>query len=135
MSGKREGGCLCGSVRFHLRGPCRPVLVCHCRQCACRTGYLVAATSVSVASFEIVTGQDSLRCYRSSQNAERAFCARCSLSLFWRHDYRAHVAIMAGAFDQPGGPGLDSQVHVADCADYDVIGDALARHDRLAEMT
>lgn len=135
MSEQREGGCLCGAVRFRTSGPCRPVLVCHCQQCARWTGYLVAATAVPAPKFEIVNGADSLRWYRSSQNAERAFCATCGSSLFWRHDGRPHVAIMAGAFDQPSGLRLDCHVHVSDCADYDVIGDALPRHDRLPELT
>jgi len=135
MSEEREGGCLCGSVRFRASGPCRPVLVCHCRQCARWTGYLVAATAVPSANFDIMSGMDSLRWYRSSENAERAFCAICGSSLFWRHDHRPHVAIMAGAFDQPSGLRLDCHVHAADCGDYDVIGDALPCHDRLPELT
>ncbi len=27
------GGCLCGAVRYEVRGPLRPVVYCHCAQC------------------------------------------------------------------------------------------------------
>lgn len=131
MSEQRQGGCLCGAVRFRTSGPCRPVRICHCRQCARWTGYLVAASAVPRPSFEITSGQESLRWYRSSEKAERGFCTGCGSSLFWRGDLRAHIAIMAGVFDQPSGLTLDCHVHVADCADYDVIGDTLPRHDAL----
>lgn len=135
MSEERGGGCLCGAVRFRAVGPCRPVMICHCQQCAKWSGYLIAATAVPAQDFEIVSGRDALRWYRSSEKAERAFCATCGSSLFWRHADRPHVAIMAGVFDQPSGLKLDCHVHVADCADYDEIGAVLPRHDGLPEAT
>jgi hypothetical protein len=27
------GGCLCGAVRYEVRGPLRDVLICHCGEC------------------------------------------------------------------------------------------------------
>ncbi|RIA47269.1 GFA family protein [Dichotomicrobium thermohalophilum] len=129
MSEQREGGCLCGSVRFRTAGPCRPVMVCHCRQCARWSGYLIAATAVPAESFEILDGADRLRWYRSSGTAERAFCTICGSSLFWRPKDNNYVAIMAGVFDQPSGLKLDCHVFVGNCADYEVIADALPQHE------
>jgi len=135
MSEEREGGCLCGGVRFRAGGACRPVLVCHCRQCARWSGYLIAATAVPTGSFALLAGADQLRWYRSSGTAERAFCATCGSSLFWRPHDHGYMAIMAGVFDQPSGLTLDSHVFVKDCADYDRVVDALPCHDAYPAQT
>jgi len=129
MSEQRDGGCLCGGVRFRASGACRPVLVCHCRQCARWSGYLIAATAVPAECFELLSGTEQLCWYRSSEMAERAFCATCGSSLFWRPNDHSYMAIMAGAFDQPSGLNLERHVFVKDCADYDRIMDALPCHD------
>jgi hypothetical protein len=39
------GGCLCGAVRYEVRGPLRDVLVCHCVECRRWSGHLFAATA------------------------------------------------------------------------------------------
>ena len=36
--------CLCGVVRYEVRGPLRPVIACHCTQCRRTSGPFVAAT-------------------------------------------------------------------------------------------
>ena len=38
------GGCLCGAVRYEVRGPLRDVLICHCTECRRWSGHLFAAT-------------------------------------------------------------------------------------------
>lgn len=129
MSEEREGRCLCGDVRFRGRGACRPVLVCHCRQCARWSGYLIAATAIPTESFSLLACGDQLRWYPSSETAERGFCMTCGSSLFWRPSDHSYMAIVAGVFDQPSGLTLDSHVFIKDCADYDRIMDTLQCHD------
>ena len=38
----RAGGCLCGRVRYTVRGPLRGILLCHCGQCRRWHGHLGA---------------------------------------------------------------------------------------------
>jgi hypothetical protein len=128
MSKEREGGCLCGGVRFRTSGACRPVMVCHCRQCARWSGYLIAATAVPSECFELLRETDRLHWYRSSETAQRGFCTICGSSLFWQPRDLGYIAIMAGAFDQPSGLDLDCHVFVGDCGDYEHIADALPQH-------
>jgi hypothetical protein len=37
------GGCLCGAVRYEVRGPLRPVVNCHCGQCRKSHGHYGAS--------------------------------------------------------------------------------------------
>lgn len=40
----RSGGCLCGAVRYEVRGPLRDVLIGHCRECRRWHGHASAST-------------------------------------------------------------------------------------------
>ena len=123
------GGCLCGGVRFAVRGALRHVLACHCSQCRRWTGGYVMATRATAAEVDFVAS-DTLAWYRSSGDAERGFCARCGSSLFWRRmtGDQKHLGIMAGALDPPTGVRLARHIFVADKSDFYDIADGLPEH-------
>ena len=50
----RTGSCLCGSVRFEVRGPMREVLICHCKQCRKQHGHAAAFTSAPANQFRFI---------------------------------------------------------------------------------
>ncbi|MDX1607168.1 MAG: GFA family protein, partial [Candidatus Competibacterales bacterium] len=75
------GGCLCGAVRYRARGPLRPVIACHCRQCRRSSGHYVAATAALREALDLEDASGALRWYRSSTQARRGFCAQCGSSL------------------------------------------------------
>lgn len=113
------GGCLCGTVRFAVDGPLRPVVACHCAQCRRMSGNYVAATS---APRDSVTVQGDVRWYRSSDSAHRGFCPLCGSNLFWDGP-GTHLSIMAGALDGPTGLTLKGHIFCADKGDwYDIEG-------------
>jgi hypothetical protein len=121
-----HGSCLCGSVRFEITGPMRPVVACHCSQCRRTSGHVWAATSVPDKALRLIRA-DSLRWYRSSDRARRGFCAICGASLFWKPDGEDRTAIAAGALDQPTGLRLDRHIFTANKGDYYDITDDLPR--------
>ncbi len=49
------GGCLCGGVRYEVRGNLRQVWGCHCSQCRRTSGNFVAATRVRSSDLAFVT--------------------------------------------------------------------------------
>ena len=111
------GRCLCGAVRYEVRGPMRPVVACHCSQCRRSSGNFAAATA-AYAEALTVTGDEALTWYRSSDEAERAFCRGCGSSLFWRRIDGGEVSIMAGTLDLPTGLGMALHICVGDASDY-----------------
>jgi hypothetical protein len=119
-----RGGCLCGGVRYSVRGPLRYVVACHCSQCRKTSGHFVAATGAE-ASRVTFDEASTLAWYASSESAERGFCARCGGNLFWRprNDPGNWLSIMAGTLDRPTRLKLKQHIFVADKSDYYEITD------------
>ncbi len=120
-----EGSCLCGAVRFHVSGPLRPVIACHCTQCRKTSGHHVAATSAARDAVEI-TGE--VKWYASSDTARRGFCPICGSNLFW--DGRGkNLSIFAGTLDGPTGLRTEAHIFCADKGDYYELSDDLPKAD------
>ncbi len=108
----REGGCLCGKVRFALSGDPLMQAVCHCKNCQRQTG-----TSFSVlvgAAKPTVTITGALSTYEdhgeSGGAVLRSFCPSCGSPVV-SHIPAApdFVIIKAGAFDDTSW--IDPQTH------------------------
>ncbi len=120
-----SGGCLCGAVRYEVRGPLSAPHACHCGQCRRQSGHYVVATEAARHDF-VLTEARGLKWYRSSALARRGFCADCGSALFW-DDGGAAVSINAGSLDQPTGLALKKHIFVDDKADYYEIDDRLPK--------
>lgn len=112
------GGCLCGAIRYQISGEIRDVVTCHCEQCRRTSGHHVAATRVDTANLVVQDSTNSLRWYRSSEKAQRAFCSTCGSNLFWSADADERTSIMAGTLDQPTGLTIAQHIYCEDKADY-----------------
>lgn len=78
-----EGGCLCGAVRYRLRGTLIDAGFCHCSLCRKASGApLVAWLTLPLAGFEYLQGEAAV--FRSSRSHQREFCARCGTPLAFR---------------------------------------------------
>ncbi len=122
-----RGGCLCGAVRYEVRGPLRGVVLCHCGQCLRSHGHIGAYTSVRLEDLTLIE-QETLEWYRSSDQARRGFCGTCGGRLFWEPSGQGRMAVAAGSIDQPSGLESIGHVFVEDAADYYEISDRLAQH-------
>ncbi len=116
MSVRATGGCLCGAVRYEVRGPLRDVVVCHCGHCR-RTHGHVAAYAACAAADLTLTNEDGLRWFEDGDR-RRGFCARCGASLFWRVGGRETVSVAAGTLDPPTGLRTVAHIHTASAGDY-----------------
>ncbi|MFT7547991.1 MAG: hypothetical protein ACI9VI_001832, partial [Candidatus Azotimanducaceae bacterium] len=97
---KTSGACLCGAVVYEIEGDLRPIIYCHCDQCRRSSGHYVAASACHPDKLSLLK-ETSLVWFRSSEKAQRGFCASCGSNLFWKSDAEDSISIMAGALDRP----------------------------------
>jgi hypothetical protein len=129
-----SGRCLCGAVRYEVRGPLRDVLLCHCVECRRWSGHVLAATAAR-REHVVLLESDALRWVASpasESDARRGFCGECGSSLFWDAPARDTISIAAGSLDEPTGLRLLGHVYVSQAGDYyDLLEDGLPRNERL----
>ena len=125
---EHRGGCLCGGVRYTVRGPLRDVIACHCSQCRRTSGHFVAATSAAAADL-VLDAAATLAWYRSSVQAERGVCSRCGGNLFWRPEPAGEprISIMAGTLDAPTGLRTIEHIFVGGKSDYYELSDGVVQ--------
>lgn len=84
---EREGGCLCGAVRYRVHGSPRATSLCHCRSCRLATGAPALAWAIFPEDkVEIVAGETAT--FFSSPGVEWGFCASCGTTLTYRRASR-----------------------------------------------
>ncbi len=127
-----KGKCLCGAVRYEVAKDEVEVGVCHCGMCRAWTGGMNISFEAKAgeAQFE---GTESIRTYRSSDWAERAFCATCGSSIFYRvteGDHAGDLHIAAGTLESWDHTRFAGEIFIdAKPAAYALAGD----HPRMTE--
>ena len=124
--GRWTGGCLCGAVRYEVRGPLRDVVNCHCSRCRRTHGHVGAYTDA--ASRDLALTERRGLAWYAADGRERGFCRECGASLFWRRADGKSTAIAAGTLDPPTGLRTVAHVFVESRGDYYEITDDLPRH-------
>ncbi len=109
------GRCLCGAVKFTARGVLHEVGACHCTMCQRWTGGPAIAVKVAGITFE---GEENVTRFRSSDWAERGFCGTCGSNIFYRVIGTDDYYVTAGAFDDPSGFKLASQIFIDEKPGY-----------------
>jgi len=110
-AGFRDGGCLCGAVRFRIGLPALWVAHCHCSMCRRAQGAgFVTWVGTDETRFVLESGADVLRRYQSSAEGSRSFCGRCGSPLFFRSSrWPGEVHVTLANLDDPSG--LVPQTH------------------------
>jgi hypothetical protein len=106
MNAPIAGSCLCGGVRYELRGPFLRAGHCHCGRCRKHSGAAAGTQGrVRREDFVLLAGAELVRSYRPGNGAVKAFCVTCGSSLFggtWPDG--PEVTIRLGSVD--GDPGI-----------------------------
>ena len=118
MTTYRDGGCLCGSVRFRAEGRPMRTLVCHCRFCQRVTGSTSYAESMypidSVQFSGAAMAQYSHTSEGSSKQVHVHFCSKCSTALTLTFErWPEYRAISRGSFDDPNSVAIGSHIWVS----------------------
>lgn len=123
-----NGGCLCGAVRYCVRGPLRDVVNCHCSMCQRLHGSFGPHSKARKANIT-VTKSDGLAWYKTSAVARRGFCRDCGTNLFWEpYDLEA-TGILAGSLDRPTGLKTIGHIFVGEKPDFYEICDDLPQFE------
>ena len=125
-----EGGCLCGAVRYTVRGRVRHVIVCHCHECRRWSGRAYAASAARVKEIEIrgdVVWQPSPL---SEYRAKRGNCEHCGSSLFWWAEGGERIAIGAGTLDDPSGLRIVAHIWTEQGVDWERPPDGVPSYPR-----
>jgi hypothetical protein len=125
----RQGGCLCGAVRYEVEGPIAPIQLCHCGQCRkAQGGPFGANAPVAASAFRLLQGQDTLREYRASPGKRRVFCGTCGSPLFsQRDDAPETLRLRVGTLDDTDGLTLGLHIQTASKAAWWPLDDDLPR--------
>ena len=127
------GRCLCGAVRYEVRGPMRDVLICHCEACRRWHGHISAFTAARREHL-VVDDERAVRWVdspASDAHARRGFCGECGSSLFWDAPGRETISIAVGTLDGDSELRVSGHIYVTQAAGYDDLpDDGLPRHDR-----
>ena len=106
MDELHESGCVCGAVRYRVRG--RPAIgqVCHCRFCQRRLGSAFAVIAYfDEQNVEIIQGRLTQCEHRSDESGrwlKMEFCPLCGTQITHTAEMRPGFrAIVAGTFDDP----------------------------------
>jgi hypothetical protein len=127
------GGCLCGAVKYQIRGGLRGIVNCHCSKCRRFHGHFGAYTSVDFDDIEIIHDGD-LKWFRSTTdetpNVYRGFCTECGSSLFWHPKDQKTISVAAGSLDEPTGLKTIGHVWTSQMGDYYEILDGNPKFDK-----
>jgi hypothetical protein len=137
IAGELAGGCLCGEVRYVLRGPALFVSQCCCKDCqkATGTGH-TTIVGVHRSQLEIRTGAP--RTYRSRGDSGgeviRHFCGTCGGRLYTSGTLPGEVVmVQAGSLDDPNRIRPESVIYVKDALIWDRFAADLPRFEKLPD--
>lgn len=128
-----SGRCLCGAVRYELRGPLREILVCHCVECRRWHGNTGVYTSAERDQLELLDSSPLrwIDSPESDSHARRGFCGDCGSSLFWEAPGDTGISIAAGTLDGETGLRPVGHIYVSQAGGYyDLPDDGLPRWPR-----
>ena len=113
----REGGCVCGAVRYRLKGDPVRIVACHCTFCRKRTGSAFGV-GVYFKAEDVEFTRGELHNYEHrSDESERwlrvEFCPKCGANVTWTLQMRPGARAVSrqpgrSELAQAAGPYLDA---------------------------
>ena len=125
-----QGSCLCGTVRYEIRGELGPGYFCHCGRCRKASGSAFGANAMIASSdFSVTSGHASFKCFQAATGLKRYFCGECGSPIMSVRDTQPEVMrIRLGTLDTPVTKPSVAHIFSASKAAWDVIHDDLPQH-------
>ena len=116
MDNVYEGGCLCGTVRYRVRGKPVVSVACHCKFCQRRLGTALATFAYFDEANLDFAGPVTEYEHRSDESGRwlrTQFCTRCGTTVTHKAEGRpGQRAIALGTLDDPDRLGIERHVWV-----------------------
>lgn len=110
----RKGGCLCGAVRYVLKGEPRAIVTCHCTHCQKQSGSLFSFNLVMRESDYDQQGETKVYVDQgdSGQPVHRHFCASCGSPIVVKTaSMPGKVVLKAGTLDSLDGLQPQAEIY------------------------
>jgi hypothetical protein len=122
-----KGSCLCGTVKYEVRGKLGAAIYCHCSLCRKATATAFATNAAVAASdFVVIEGESALKAFDSSPGVHRLFCSSCGSPIISRRDAMPDVVrLRLGTLDTPLPTPPTAHYFVASKAEWYEIHDDL----------
>lgn len=129
----RDGGCLCGDIRYSLAGDPLTLYVCHCTDCQRQTG---ASFSLSMLvqreALRLSAGrpEEYAVALADGRVKRSSFCARCSTRLFGPSRAAGLAVLEPGTLDDTSGLRPVGHIWTRSAQPWVVIPEGVLRFDR-----
>jgi hypothetical protein len=122
-----KGSCLCGTVKYEVRGKLGAAIYCHCSLCRKATATAFATNApVAASDFVVIEGESAVKAFKSSPGVHRLFCSNCGSLIISRRDAMPDVVrLRLGTLDTPLPAPPTAHYFVASKAEWYEIHDDL----------
>jgi len=113
LSREIKGSCLCGQVRWTLKGPFESFHLCHCSRCRKGTGSAYAANIFTrPENITWLSGEELIKRFDLPQakRFSKCFCSHCGSTVPYVSRTGQYLLIPAGSLDED--PGIRPQDHI-----------------------
>ena len=126
-----KGACLCGAVNFEISGGISNIIYCHCSQCRKAQGSAFATNGVVQSSeFRILSGEDNLTAYASSEDQKKYFCKTCGSPIMSKRDSLPdQVRVRLGTIESDIRERPGAHIFVGSKANWEDICAELPQYD------
>lgn len=130
----RQGGCICGAVRYRALGKPLRVTVCHCTFCQRRTGGALSIHAWFEADNTALDGELGTYEHRSDESnffLRLHFCRRCATTVMLTLEKRPALRlIMVGTLDDPKSVEVDFHVWRRSAQPWICLPESVAAFER-----
>lgn len=132
MDDGRDGGCLCGNVRFRADNAPKWVGHCHCNSCRKFTGSAFATYAGYPTDAVTQTGKAPAQ-HHSSEGVTRSFCGDCGSPISYEGErWPGEIHLMVCAFDDPNAFEPQGHVYWAERVPWLALDDDLPKFDTVS---
>lgn len=128
------GSCLCGAVRYTVRGEPQRFYHCHCSRCRKATGTGHASNLFVAGTLEWDAGEALVRRFKlpTAQRFTNAFCTECGGRVPRVLGDTGPVMVPAGSLDDDPGMPADARIFQGSRAPWSCAGDPIPVFDEYA---